>query len=78
MVDCRKCQRFSACYSDNDDCIGFVPKDYPKSRTNYDHLVSKSLEELAAWLNDRQSNAWFYGVWSRDAWLDWLKQEVDE
>ena len=25
MVDCRKCQRVSACYSDDEVCLGFVP-----------------------------------------------------
>lgn len=45
MVDCRKCQRFSACYFDGDDCIGFVPK----TMTHADRIRAMSDEELAKW-----------------------------
>jgi len=46
--------------------------------TNYNRLVKKSPKELAAWLNDVESRARYYGQKGKDAWLDWLKQEVKE
>lgn len=46
MVDCRKCQRFSACYFDNDDCIGFVQK----PMTNADAIRQMTDDELYEFL----------------------------
>lgn len=80
MIDCRKCQRFSACYSDNDDCIGFMPK----KQTNADRIRAMTDEELAkylAWLEDPQAcYEWeLYGNMENiSAWFDWLKKEVDD
>jgi flagellar basal body rod protein FlgC len=60
-----------------------LPNDYdfimqyepPKPQTNADRIRAMSDEELAEWLNERQAKTWYYGTWSKDAWLDWLKQE---
>lgn len=46
MVDCHKCHRFNACYDDDDECIGFVPK----TMTNADRIRSMSDKELAEFL----------------------------
>ena len=47
-----------------------------KPITNYERLIRRTPEELARWLNEHQSKARFYGVWSMDAWLEWLKQVI--
>ena len=86
MTDCRKCQRFSACYFDNDDCIGFVPK----TLTNADRIRAMTDEELAEWMDCDYSGL---SPWCRlqdecphlgeeevrcyDCMLEWLKKEVD-
>ena len=88
MADCRKCQRFDACYLDNDDCIGFIPK----TITNADRIRAMSDEELAAVFDTCPPNKNFkddkngcyrdiYG--SEDekdcyrCWLDWLRKEAE-
>lgn len=59
MVDCRKCQRFSACYFDGDDCIGFVPK----TMTNADRIRSMTDEKLAEYLFERgNEEEYCYGI----------------
>lgn len=45
-------------------------------RTNYDRLVSKTPEELAAFLDLVRGNKG-YPLYYTD-WLDWLKQEAKE
>lgn len=60
---------------------------YKKPPTNADRIRAMSDEELAEWLNIMQSNAWHRGIFNAEikhfpstnaAWLDWLKQEVDD
>lgn len=73
MVDCRKCQRFSACYFDGDDCIGFVPK----TMTNADRIRSMTDEELAEYLDGVCHDLWQMFVRDpKKMWLEWLKEEV--
>ena len=83
MSDCRKCQRFGACYFDNEDCIGFEPK----TMTNADSIRSMTDEEMAEWMakyceiktvfcpnfgaHDCQESC-------EQCWLDWLRTEVTE
>lgn len=64
--DCTKVSRIEM-----ENCTEYCPL------TNADRVRSMTDEELAKWLNDRQAKTWYYGTWSKDAWLDWLKQEVD-
>lgn len=73
------------------DCVSYVPKDYPKPRTNYDCIVSKRREELADYLAERSvapnctckchKDYEVYGelrTFCHDCWLDWLREEVDD
>lgn len=73
------------------DCVSYVPKDYPKPRTNYDSIVSKSPEELADYLAERSvapncigkchNDYEVYGelrTFCHNCWLDWLEQEVED
>lgn len=81
MVDCRKCQRFSACYFDNDDCIGFMPK----PQTNADRIRMMSDEELAKWMYDLTTNALSVLALGSNKqtktishWYDWLRKEAED
>ena len=71
------------------DCISYVPKVYPKPRTNYDSIVSKSPEDLAKWLSflapcchceavPEERNQVIHPHNCYEKWLEWLKQEVQE
>lgn len=71
MSDCRKCQRFNACYFDSDDCIGFVQKPLTKG----DSIRSMTDEELAKWIQNRLDDYDGQSTW--ECWLKWLKQEVE-
>ena len=82
MVDCRKCQRFNACYFDNDDCIGFVPK----TMTNGDRIRSMTDEELAEIISSLGNCDTCYLYLNRgcnintsckDAVLEWLRKETE-
>lgn len=65
------------------DCISYVPKVYPKFRTNYDCIVSKSPEDLVEYIR-----VWFPEAcppgrcpgedYCYKCWLDWLKQEAQD
>lgn len=46
--------------------------------TNGDRIRAMTDEELAEWLHNRQTRTWLYGTWSKDALLDWLKEEGEE
>ena len=81
MTDCRKCQRFSACYFDNDDCIGFVPK----TMTNADRIRNMSDEELVNLLCLKHCPTAIDPAYKckdigncKPCWEEWLKQEVNE
>lgn len=80
MVDCRKCQRFNACYFDDGDCIGFVPK----TMTNADRIRSMTDEELAEFIEGAMCPPQccvkrVYECQKNECvpcWLAWLKEEV--
>lgn len=71
---CDRCDVVMNCLLDYDG----IPcrKNRTVEPTNADRIRSMTDEELAMWLHDRQAKTWFYGTWSRDAWCDWLRQEV--
>ena len=71
------------------DCISHIPKDYLKPMTNADSLRTMTDEELDKFLGEVQWDVANYcgGVTQkqkypvpeqRGAWLDWLKQEVQD
>ena len=78
MVDCRNCQRFGACYFDNEDCIGFEPK----PMTNADRIRSMTDEEMAEWMAkycERKTVCPNFGAHDcqascKQCWLGWLKE----
>jgi hypothetical protein len=47
-------------------------------RTNADRIRSMTDEELAEWVWGAESAGRAYGPRGKKAWLDWLKQEVDD
>lgn len=47
------------------DCASYVPKVYPKPRTNYDRIVSKSPYDLAEFLGQIMDCCWNAGSWGR-------------
>ena len=82
MVDCRKCQRFGACYFDNEDCIGFEPK----TMTNADRIRSMTDIQLAKWVCSVHGTCPRFCPMASDcdgencdgAWLEWLKKAAEE
>ena len=82
MSDCRKCAEFSWCL-ENEDCGLFKQK----PQTNADRIRAMTDEELAEFIigksncgacpNEEQCDDWHIGS-CKDAWLNWLKQEVTE
>lgn len=73
-------------YADTDNayCLMCDSGEYFKPLTNYDRIVSKSIEELAEWIINAVNADIFrvevlgthpHGV---DDWLDWLKEEVQD
>lgn len=68
-------------------CISYVPKVYPKPRTNYDSIVSKSPENLAVLISENIDCGVCENMFGLrpcsercclDFWFDWLKQDVQE
>lgn len=61
--------------------LNFEPR---KPITNYDRIISKSPEELAKWLGDKDTcppECWKYlydDVDCAECWLAWMKQEASE
>jgi hypothetical protein len=50
-----------------------------KPITNYERLIRKTPEEMAAWIADHPVvSEYDENNPQHKAWLDWLKQEVDE
>lgn len=65
----------------------YVKKEADSKPTNADRIRSMTDEELATWLNCMQSNAYHCGEFGRTnaaypfdnkAWLEWLKQEIEQ
>lgn len=71
-------------------CPLYTPKKEPKPQTHYDLLISKTLEEMAEWLDlnsfvmlkGPRCKGCFSGECDlkecRQCYLDWLKEPVDE
>ena len=61
------------------DTIEELPSAEKEAKTNADRIHSMTDEELATWLGD-MLGVYPFGTdqWDRQAWLDWLKKEVDE
>lgn len=75
MADCRKCVDFEWCAA-HEDCGLFKPK---QKQTNYDRIVSKGPEEMAAWIADHPVvSEYDENNPKHKAWRDWLKQEAKE
>ena len=74
MVDCHNCQRFGACYFDNEDCIGFEPK----TMTNADRIRAMTDEELAHLLHSAEEHLFTGNLWNYEKWTEWLRTEVTE
>ena len=75
MADCRQCADFEWC-AEHEDCGLFKPR---KPVTNYDRIVSKSPEEMAAWIAEHPVVSEFdENNPKHKAWRDWLKQEAKE
>lgn len=73
MSDCRKCKNAETCAVD-EDCGLFVKK----PMTNADSIRVMTDEELAEWIVHKTEGNGFDGYEEVvSAWLDWLKQEVD-
>lgn len=66
------------------DCISYIPKNYPKPKTNSDRIRAMSDEELAAFFAPRGC-PWIIneepcperGITCNKCWLDWLIKEAD-
>lgn len=82
-TDCRLCIRFDMCYPTQEGykpCFAYEPK----KLTNGDRIRLMIDEDLAAYLNVMQSNAYHGGRFNHmnnvyphnhDEWLKWLKEE---
>lgn len=72
MANCKLCTGF-------DDCPFRVGLDTPcwyykqKPMSNGDRIRAMTDEELAEWLDNNDS--YFAIAYTRNEWLDWLKQE---
>ena len=60
-------------------CVNYVTAEMLPKKTNADRVREMSDEELATWLGD-MLGVYPFGTeqWDRQAWLDWLKKEVEE
>ena len=58
------------------DCISYIPKDYPKTKTNGERLRAMTDEELAEFISTqaRTFGEEYEGYMSA---LDWLEQDVE-
>ena len=50
----------------------------PKPQTNADRIRTMSDEELAEWVWGAETAGRAYGPRGKNAWLDWLKEEVGD
>ena len=65
------------CYVGELTCDDFEP--IVKAKTNYDRIVSKGPEEMAAWIADHSVvSEYDENNPKHKAWRDWLKQEAKE
>lgn len=85
MINCKTCRNTKNCVyageeTEREECIDHIPT------TNLDRIHSMTDEELAEWLNDMQGYSFSCGlIESRiseypnryNAWLKWLREEVE-
>lgn len=70
--------------TDNKELAKLFPKRERKPLTNYDRLISKTPEEMAEWLGDKDTcppgacKHMYDGVDCPECWLEWLKQEATD
>ena len=79
MKDCVSCvHEYLSPMSDTCRECGIAMLNYeeakPKPITNADRIRAMTDEELADWL----FGAWHQSWYTRQEWLDWLKQEAEE
>lgn len=61
---------------EDESCMAWKDKDEPQ--TNADLYRSYSDEQLAELFNQIETEGRAYGPRGKNAWLDWLKQEVSK
>lgn len=80
MADCDNC-KYKMCWEYAEPCSSCTdmtgePTNW-KPQTNADRIRAMTNEELAEWINKHDCYTNLYGHDSKDAILDWLKQEVN-
>ena len=73
---CRRCRHGFICPAQNPEVMECTAYKL-RGKTNADRVRTMTDEKLATWLGD-MLGVYPFGTdqWDRQAWLDWLKEEV--